>query len=166
MSKSQLKRLATGELVNIQKLCEEVLEADKTATPGPWTLLFTDYDNLGWVNEIGGNGYEGEIKRCDADFITLTRTAAPMLAEQLLASTEREASLAKAVIQMQQEKTIIQSECSRMREALEKIISFDDSNFVANSEYDKGLGHAYEALADIARAALAEQVGSKEEGKE
>lgn len=40
------------------------------------------------------------------------------------------------------------------KESLETIASFDDKNYNANSEYDKGLGAAYAALGSIANKSL------------
>ena len=55
--------------------------------------------------------------------------------------------LAATVIELKEEN-------ARLREALKCIAGFEDPNYTPLSEYDKGLGHAYRDLAQVARAAL------------
>lgn len=48
----------------------------------------------------------------------------------------------------------LMNETARLKKALAEIARFHDPNYRPNSEYDKGLGAAYAALASLANRAL------------
>lgn len=91
-------------MTDIKKLAEEVLEADKKATPGPWTFdsgnmeIEHEGTRLGIADIQNSYASKQEFEWCgdtlpdhllcdhieNGEFIALSRTAAPLLAREVL----------------------------------------------------------------------------------
>jgi len=98
-----------------EKLAREVIEAGERAHKGPWTWGGSDAHYMQcWLNrprfaEYGDFVFDGPpdtaciaegIEECNVKFITLTRVAAPKLAEECLSLTGRLNTAQKLLIAM------------------------------------------------------------------